>query len=958
MEEIQQVQEGVGREEGLRTHLSDWPPTAAAQTGVGVKKGTAELTSAAAAANGSLNSTEDRSRSPVAAAAAAEQVSAQIASQTLWESNVLESIIPSGFYSMVPSKSFKASCRTIPTLEELEQLGAEAAGSDVLLVDTHKDKTLANLEEFAKVLVNGLRGNVALAIKKIAELVSNFYGGPLFETGATKVSGDECLGSGDGCHIQLLGGVKTGLCRPRAILFKFLGDCVGIQSRLQMGLQLEAVPSSSLICANPNKHLSNIVAINGIELLVDVMRHPGYLRPFSRKALVMYHMAGAGDSDSGDYDSCDSPLTPNSPLFDFSDNLDTESLEQDVDDAHLMQARRGMISSVVTHPVHPNAVPLHPMAIGGKLSPSQSEPDLANPTRWRSQRRIHDEPSADLRNLESEPVPLRPMTEGLHSSTSSSEHPPTHLKKFQRVLSEGRMIPSCRQVGTKTHMCDTPAGTDASLIDRRNSVCSPDDPPQNPNVAGKPSPIFRRRAACSFNNRTRDNGRHGRALSFDLKTEGREVDFVQYLGDTTMLSRANFSYQAELQRPMKPSATPKITDGFRSTANDAPKQEHVGKEQDLTRARLDSEYLTTDWKLQRREIPRKSTGLDIINTEPKQGGRNQGPTVNGLRSNSGRLSGTIPQEFRNVLEGSQAGGLSDESSSVTTTTNGAASWSLTEHSHSLLNQPLMPYSEWTIDFSELRIGVRVGIGSFGEVFRGIWRGTEVAIKVMLEQDLNFENTQDFCNEISILSRLRHPNVILFLGACTKPPHLSMVTEYMHIGSLYRLIHFSGQGKGLSWRRRLKMLRDICRGMMCVQRMKIIHRDLKSANCLVDKHWSVKICDFGLSTIVMDSAVCNPTAVGTPEWTAPELLRNELVTDKCDVFSFGVIIWELATLKRPWEGVKPMEVADAVAHHGARLEIPGGLIGTLIADCWQEVPAARPSYEEILTRLHECEFLQS
>jgi hypothetical protein len=104
MEEIQQVQEGGGREEGLRTRLSDWPPTAAAQTGEGIKKGTAELTSAAAAAaaNVSLNSTEDHSRSPVAVTAAAEQVSAQIASQTLWESKVLESIMPSGFYSMVP----------------------------------------------------------------------------------------------------------------------------------------------------------------------------------------------------------------------------------------------------------------------------------------------------------------------------------------------------------------------------------------------------------------------------------------------------------------------------------------------------------------------------------------------------------------------------------------------------------------------------------------------------------------------------------------------------------------------------------------------------------------------------------------------------------------------------------------------------------------------------------------
>ncbi len=222
------MQEGGGREEGLRTRLSDWPPTAAAQTGEGIKKGTAELTSAAAAAaaNVSLNSTEDHSRSPVAVTAAAEQVSAQIASQTLWESKVLESIMPSGFYSMVPvsfwiivhqhaclirihlcvcvcvcmcvsldssslsltlsqkvimmglviqSISFKASCPTIPTLEELEQLGAEAAGSDVLLVDTHKDTTLANLEEFAKVLVNGLRGNVALAIKKIAELVRDLW---------------------------------------------------------------------------------------------------------------------------------------------------------------------------------------------------------------------------------------------------------------------------------------------------------------------------------------------------------------------------------------------------------------------------------------------------------------------------------------------------------------------------------------------------------------------------------------------------------------------------------------------------------------------------------------------------------------------------------------------------------------------------------------------------------------
>uniref|UniRef100_A0A6N2M8J6 non-specific serine/threonine protein kinase n=1 Tax=Salix viminalis TaxID=40686 RepID=A0A6N2M8J6_SALVM len=139
-----------------------------------------------------------------------------------------------------------------------------------------------------------------------------------------------------------------------------------------------------------------------------------------------------------------------------------------------------------------------------------------------------------------------------------------------------------------------------------------------------------------------------------------------------------------------------------------------------------------------------------------------------------------------------------------------STWNKVLESPLFHNNPPLPFQEWHIDFSELTVGTRVGIGFFGEVFRGLWNGTEVAVKVFLEQDLTAENMEDFCNEISILSRLRHPNVILFLGACTKPPRLSMVTEYMEMGSLYYLIHLSGQKKRLSWRRRLKMLRDICR----------------------------------------------------------------------------------------------------------------------------------------------------
>jgi serine/threonine protein kinase len=95
--------------------------------------------------------------------------------------------------------------------------------------------------------------------------------------------------------------------------------------------------------------------------------------------------------------------------------------------------------------------------------------------------------------------------------------------------------------------------------------------------------------------------------------------------------------------------------------------------------------------------------------------------------------------------------------------------------------------------------------------------------------------------------------------------------------------------------------------MCIHRMKIVHRDLKSANCLVNKHWTVKICDFGLSRVMIDSPMTDNSSAGTPEWMAPELIRNEPFTEKCDIFSLGVIMWELCTLSRPWEGISPVQV---------------------------------------------------
>ncbi|KAL4563307.1 hypothetical protein LXL04_027347 [Taraxacum kok-saghyz] len=310
-----------------------------------------------------------------------------------------------------------------------------------------------------------------------------------------------------------------------------------------------------------------------------------------------------------------------------------------------------------------------------------------------------------------------------------------------------------------------------------------------------------------------------------------------------------------------------------------------------------------------------------------------------------------PHKYRTRVLGSEKNGTEKLEGNLDMVT----AWNKLLESSSIGNEPWFPYHEWNIDFSELTVGSRVGIGFFGEVFRGKWNGIEVAIKVLLEQEVTAENIEDFCNEISILSRLRHPNVILFLGACTTPPHFSLITEYMDMGSLYYLIHVSGLKKRISWRRRLKMLCDICRGLMSMHRMKIVHRDLKSANCLVNKHWIVKICDFGLSRVLTTANMRDCSSAGTPEWMAPELIRNQPFTEKCDIFSLGVIIWELCTLQRPWEGVPSAQVVRAVGNDGTRLEIPEGPLGNLIADCWAE-PDQRPNCEEILSRLMSCEML--
>ncbi|CAA0830402.1 Protein kinase superfamily protein [Striga hermonthica] len=270
--------------------------------------------------------------------------------------------------------------------------------------------------------------------------------------------------------------------------------------------------------------------------------------------------------------------------------------------------------------------------------------------------------------------------------------------------------------------------------------------------------------------------------------------------------------------------------------------------------------------------------------------------------------------------------------------------------------------EFTFDVDDLKIPwcdlalkEKIGSGSFGTVHRAEWNGCDVAVKILMEQDFHAEQFKEFLREVAIMKRLRHPNIVLFMGAVTEPPNLSIVTEYLSRGSLYRLLHKPGAKEALDERRRLSMAYDVAKGMNYLHKCNppIVHRDLKSPNLLVDRKFTVKVCDFGLSRLKANTFLSSKSAAGTPEWMAPEVLRDEPSNEKSDVYSFGVILWELATLQQPWGNLNPAQVVAAVGFKGKRLEIPREVnpqLAALIEACWTKEPWKRPSFSSIMDSL--------
>lgn len=277
------------------------------------------------------------------------------------------------------------------------------------------------------------------------------------------------------------------------------------------------------------------------------------------------------------------------------------------------------------------------------------------------------------------------------------------------------------------------------------------------------------------------------------------------------------------------------------------------------------------------------------------------------------------------------------------------------------------------NYTSLEVVGELGEGAFGRVFKATAPGLEpelteqcefVAVKT-LKEDADSDVLSMFLAEVKTSAQFQHPHVIRLIGMCTESNHMCMIFEYMDLGSLNDILRRSDpanpsysstdEGTTISPDRFLSCCVQLAQGLAYLASLKFVHRDIASRNCLVNSRFVVKIADFGMSREISNDyyRIGSAKACLPVRWMPPEALLYGKFTVKSDVWSYGVLMWEIYSYAcQPFGGVSNYEVIDRIKA-GQILDCPDlcpASVFDIMKTCWTKVPQRRPTMARILQRI--------
>ncbi|KAL8214963.1 hypothetical protein R6Q57_004412 [Mikania cordata] len=287
--------------------------------------------------------------------------------------------------------------------------------------------------------------------------------------------------------------------------------------------------------------------------------------------------------------------------------------------------------------------------------------------------------------------------------------------------------------------------------------------------------------------------------------------------------------------------------------------------------------------------------------------------------------------------------------------------------------------EWEIDLAKLDIRNVIAHGTYGTVYRGVYDGQDVAVKVLdwgedgLATAAETANLRtSFRQEVAVWHKLDHPNVTKFVGAsmgtsdlkipsnnASNSGHNSLpsraccvVVEYLPGGTLKKYL-IRNSRKKLSFKIVVQLALDLSRGLSYLHSKKIVHRDVKTENMLLDLNRTLKIADFGVARVEAQNPRDMTGETGTLGYMAPEVLDGKPYNRKCDVYSFGICLWEVYCCDMPYADLSFAEVSSAVVRQNLRPEIPKccpSSFANILRKCWDANPDKRPEMDEVVSLL--------